>query len=382
VLSLFRRREGGQRTPFWALEDVSFEIMPGEMVGIVGPNGAGKSTVLKLIARILEPTYGEVTIDGQVRALLELGAGFHPDLTGRENIFLNGSILGLSRARVRRRLDRIIAFAGIGQFIDVPVKHYSSGMHIRLGFSIAVHTDPEILLVDEVLAVGDATFQQKCLERVKRLKAEGVTIVFVSHDLGAVRTLCQRGIWLENGTVAAKGPVETVVDSYLHRVAGGRRSGLRRQVLSDQGRRWGDGRVEIVGVELLNGAGEEQVVFGTGDPVTIRIHFEAHCRIEQPVFGVAIHGEDGAQISGLNTRRSNYDIPYVEGDGVITYKVASLPLLPGAYQLTVTAYDTECIIPYDHHHRMYTLVVESGTGAEHQGFVYLPSEWVLEMDAL
>jgi ABC-type polysaccharide/polyol phosphate transport system ATPase subunit len=380
ALTLFRRGGNDQRAPFRALDDVSFEILSGETIGFIGPNGAGKSTALKLIARILEPTSGEITVNGQVRALLELGAGFHPDLTGRDNIFLNGSILGLSRAEVRQKLDQIIAFAEIGQFIDVPVKHYSSGMHVRLGFSIAVHTDPEILLVDEVLAVGDATFQQKCLEKVKRMKAQGVTIVFVSHDLGAVRNLCQRGVWLDSGRLAAEGPIEKVVDSYLYKIAGGRGNALQQQALSDQGQRWGNGQVVILRVELLDANGEERVFFETGEPVTIRIHFEAHRRIERPVFGVAIHSSDGVQINGPNTRLSGYDIPHVEGRGAIEYSVKSLSLLPGTYELTVTAYDYECILPYDHHHRMYTFIVEPGGIQEHDGHVYLPSEWSLTME--
>lgn len=198
-------KEARAKRQFWALKDVSFSIPAGETVGILGPNGSGKSTILKLISRIIDPTRGVITLSGRLSALLELGAGFHPDLTGRENIFLNGSILGLDRKAMRRKLDDIIAFADIGEFIDVPIRSYSSGMQVRLGFSVAVHVEPEIILVDEVLAVGDYNFQLKCLDRIHQMQQEGVTILFVSHDFEAVERLCTQAIWLEEGRLQAQG---------------------------------------------------------------------------------------------------------------------------------------------------------------------------------
>ncbi len=197
---------------FWALEDVSFSIYPGETVALVGQNGSGKSTILKLISRIIEPTAGRITVNGRLSALLELGAGFHPDLTGRENIYLNGSILGLGRKVMQTKIDSIIEFAGIGDFIDVPVRNYSSGMQMRLGFSVAVHVEPEVILVDEVLAVGDYSFQLKCLDRIRQMQKEGVTILFVSHDFEAVEDLCTRAIWLEGGHLHADGPVFDILE--------------------------------------------------------------------------------------------------------------------------------------------------------------------------
>jgi len=196
---------------FWALKDVSFAIEPGETVGILGKNGSGKSTILKLISRIIDPTAGKITVNGRLSALLELGAGFHPDLTGRENIFLNGSILGIGRREMLKKVDSIIEFAGIGDFIDVPIRNYSSGMQMRLGFSVAVHVEPELILVDEVLAVGDYTFQLKCLERIRQMQQEGVTILFVSHDFRAVRDLCTRALWLEDGHLQGDGPVSEIL---------------------------------------------------------------------------------------------------------------------------------------------------------------------------
>jgi len=204
-------REARRRHQFWALQDVSFAVKPGETMAILGVNGSGKSTILKLISRIIEPTRGTITVGGRMSALLELGAGFHPDLTGRENIYLNGSILGFSRLAMRRRLDSIIEFADIGEFIDVPIRNYSSGMQMRLGFSVAVHVDPEIILVDEVLAVGDYSFQQKCLRRIGQMQQEGVTILFVSHDFQAVERLCSRAVWLEQGRVQADGDTAEVL---------------------------------------------------------------------------------------------------------------------------------------------------------------------------
>jgi len=199
------------REHFWALRDVSFEIYPGETVGLVGTNGSGKSTILKLISRIIDPTKGRITVTGRLSALLELGAGFHPDLTGRENIFLNGSILGLGRAEMQKKLSNIIEFADIGDFIDVPTRNLSSGMQMRLGFSVAVHVDPKVILVDEVLAVGDYSFQLKCLDRIHQMQREGVTILFVSHDFSAVQDLCSRVIWLDEARVRADGPASEVL---------------------------------------------------------------------------------------------------------------------------------------------------------------------------
>ena len=200
-----------QKRHFWALTEIGFAIYPGETVAILGQNGSGKSTILKLISRIIDPTAGSITVNGRLSALLELGAGFHPDLTGRENIFLNGSILGLGRKVMRQKLDSIIDFAGIGDFIDVPIRNYSSGMQMRLGFSVAVHVEPEIILVDEVLAVGDYSFQLKCLEHIHYMQQQGVTILFVSHDFKAVADLCSRALWLENGRLQKDGPVAEIL---------------------------------------------------------------------------------------------------------------------------------------------------------------------------
>src|SRR6267378_3760252 len=229
---LFRRSpppSGLAEREFWALQDVSFDVRHGEALGIVGSNGAGKSTILKLLSRIMRPTRGAVEVDGRLSALIEVSAGFHPDLTGRENIFLHGAILGMSRAEIRRRFDAIVAFSGLAEFIDTPVKRYSSGMFARLGFSVAAHVEPDVLIVDEVLSVGDYVFQQKCVERMNTVLARGATIVFVSHNLRAVADLCTRSLLLDHGQVMAIGPTEQIVKRYLTGTAGPRRGAAQQE---------------------------------------------------------------------------------------------------------------------------------------------------------
>jgi len=372
LLGLLNRAEDRRRENLCALRDVSFEIAPGEMVGIIGPNGAGKSTLLKLAARIIEPTSGRIGINGRVGALLELGAGFHPDLTGRENIYLNSSILGLSRGQVRRKLDEIVAFAELERFIDVPVKHYSSGMYVRLGFSIAVHIEPEILLVDEVLAVGDAVFQRKCVERVNKMRQEGITIVLVSHNLSLVRDICQRAIWLGQGQILADGAAEAIVRKYtLHSYERDRMS-----VFEGEEQRWGSRRVEIERVRLLDADGQQRKIFATGEPLVLEIHFRAHQRVERPVFGLSVHRGDGVHIAGPNTRFSGFEIPWVEGSGVIHYLIPAIPLLEGIYYLSVSSHnwdDTEMFDFHDHRNVFHVLPSKS----ERYGLLTFQGKWSL-----
>jgi ABC-type polysaccharide/polyol phosphate transport system ATPase subunit len=376
AVNLFRR-SNGSREEFWALRDASFAVEQGETVGIIGPNGAGKSTVLKLISRIIEPTSGRTEVHGRVGALLELGTGFHPDLTGRENIYLNGSILGLSRTQIRHKLDDMVAFAELERFIDVPVKHYSSGMYVRLGFSVAVHTEPQILLVDEVLAVGDQAFQAKCLDCIARMREQGATILLVSHGLDSVRRLCQRAIWLDQGQVQAIGPADDVVTAYLSSIW--ENPGihlLARGDVAGRGKRWGSGEATITKVEFLDSAGRIRRVFQTGDPFVARIHYCAHRPIRTPAFGVAIYREDGSHVAGPNTVQSGCDIDVIDGEGTVDYVIESLPLLSGRYEFTAAIYDHNSIHPYDHQHRAYTFNVEIGATLETEGLVRIPCRWV------
>jgi len=354
-----------------ALQDVSFTIERGETVGFIGSNGAGKSTLLKLIARILEPDSGRVTVNGRVGALLELGAGFHPDLTGRENVYLNASIMGLSRREVDRRFDEIVAFSELERFIDMPVKHYSSGMYVRLGFAVAVSMESEILLVDEVLAVGDAAFQRKCFERIDRMRAEGTTLLFVSHSAEAVRTHCARAIWLDFGAVIADGTAEAVVQRYSTYTWGKDEGHLQ----PGDGARWGTGRVQITQVQLLGRDGEEKQLFETGEPLTVVMHYRAQERVEQPVFGLAIHRSDGTHITGPNTQVGGLQIPSVEGTGKVFYRVDMLPLLEGAYAVSVAVVNTAYSETYDYHDRLYPFRVRPAENAEQYGVVTLAGRW-------
>jgi lipopolysaccharide transport system ATP-binding protein len=369
---MVNKRGNGAREEFWALRDVSFTVAHGETVGIIGPNGAGKSTVLKLIARIIEPTSGGIEVNGRVGALLELGAGFHPDLSGRENIYLNGSILGLSRAEIDQKLDAIIAFAELERFIDMPVRHYSSGMYVRLGFSVAVHTDPEILLVDEVLAVGDAAFQRKCLGKITKLQREGVTVMFISHSADTVRALCSRTIWLDEGEMVADGSTESVVARYLDH------SWSTQEAItgpeSDGERRWGNGKVRITQVRVLDEAGEEKRRFRVGDPLIVEMRYKADERVSKPVFGLAIHRGDGLHITGPNTQYSGEEILCIEGVGVVRYRIPSLPLLEGLYFVSVAVHNPEDTEMYDYHDRLRSFRVVGSTPRCY-GVTLVRGEW-------
>jgi len=365
-------RNGESRSyDLWVLRDLNLTIPAGHTVGVIGSNGAGKSTLLKLVSRILEPTLGRVQTYGRVAGLLEVGTGFHPDLTGRENIYLNGSILGLKRSEITRRFDSIVAFSGIGPFLDVPVRHYSSGMYMRLGFAIATSVDADILLIDEVLAVGDQAFQAQCLDRIRELQRQGVTILLVTHDLNTVRQFCTTALWLENGQVRAEGAVEEVVGRYLNQTW----RSIGAPSVDGTGRRWGSGEAQVVSVRFCDAHGQEQDLFYTGEPFMARIAYHASHRIEWPAFGVAIYRTDGAHVNGPNTTTSGYDIPYIEGDGVVEYVIPNLPLLAGSYEFSAAIYDYYSRHPYDHHHRMYTFRVGQKGLKEREGTVYIPSTW-------
>jgi lipopolysaccharide transport system ATP-binding protein len=380
LTGLLRPRRRGEQ--FWALRDISFRVDQGESVGFVGHNGAGKSTTLKLMTRILEPSRGAVRLSGRVAALLELGSGFHPDLSGRENVFLNGSLMGFSRREMQARLEEIVEFSGIGEFIDMEVKHYSSGMYTRLAFAVATAVDPDVLITDEVLAVGDETFQRKCMDRIFNFRRRGKTIVFVSHGLETVRTLCDKAVWLEKGEMRGFGPAGEVIDAYLAdvnrreqeqlaREAGGQAAG------AESAHRRGTREVEIVRVELLDAAGREQLVCRTGAPLTIRMHYVAHRRIDNPVFGLGIFHESGVWMAGPNTSFSQMSIPSVEGAGALDYTIPRLPLLDGRYQITVTAVDQTMLHVYDLHDRLYRFHVRNDQQAERYGLVALDGRWEL-----
>lgn len=379
VAGLLRRRPPGEE--FWALRDVSFHVEQGQSLGLVGHNGAGKSTALKLITRILEPSSGSVRTRGRIAALLELGSGFHPELSGRENVFLYGSLMGFGRREMERRLPEIVDFADIGAFVDTEIKHYSSGMYTRLAFAVATAVEPDILITDEVLAVGDEAFQRKCMERIYGFRRAGKTIIFVSHALETVRALCDVAVWLDHGVARAQGPAGQVIDAYLadvNRQEQERLAAERGQAPAEEGNpfRRGTREIEIVRVELLGPEGAPRTVFHTGEPLTICMHYTAHTRVQAPVFGIGIHHESGAWLVGPNTGFDNFPTPVVEGRGTVAYSIPSLPLNAGRYQVSVAVVDTTQTHPYDIHDRLYPLVVHS-LSSERYGLIAVPGEWSL-----
>ena len=358
---------------FWALQDVSFEVPEGTTFGLIGENGSGKSTMLKCMAKILRPDKGSITAVGKISALLELGAGFHPELSGRENVYLNGAILGLSKKQLDARFDGIVDFAGIEQFIDTPVKNYSSGMYVRLGFSVAINVDPDILLIDEVLAVGDAEFQRKCSEKIADFRQQGKTIVIVSHSLPSVRALCDEVALLEHGLLRDLGPAGPIIDHYL------------ADAFADQDDgsgfvRWGSGEVKIERLELVDESGAVVTQVRTGDPVSLRIHYNATEPVRDVQFGTALNNIEGVAITGPNTRHAGLVIDCLEGRGSVEFRIPRLLLLPGGYDFTVAIYDLAALHAYDHVERMLRFDVEAGEPYEEVGVVSLGGVW--EGDAL
>ena len=311
---------------FLALDDVSYEIMPGSTVGLIGPNGSGKTTLLKIMAGILRASGGSITTRGRIAALLELGAGFHQELTGRENVYLNASILGLSKKDTDKVFDEIVAFAELEDFIDTQVKFYSSGMFVRLGFAVAVHVDPEILLIDEVLAVGDEGFQQKCLRRVNEFKEDGRTIVFVTHVVDQVRQICTEAIMLKKGVVHASGAADEVVREY-------RRLLLQKDVEFSTQRETGD--VEVGGVRLLDRSGSEATLIQPGDPLSIVVDVQTTKPIEDPVVSLALHDQHNVYMYGWDTAGSGVGLGRVDGKRRVRFDLAALPYTSGRYWVTV-----------------------------------------------
>ncbi len=367
--ALMRRRRAIVEE-FWAVRDVSLEVPPGTTFGLIGENGSGKSTLMKCMAKILRPDEGSITVNGKVSALLELGAGFHPELSGRENVFLNASILGLRQKEVERKFDGIVDFAGVGQFIDQPVKNYSSGMYVRLGFSVAINVDPDVLLVDEVLAVGDEAFQRKCNEKFADLREAGKTIILVSHSMGAVHNLCDKVAWLEHGKVRMLGPARAVVDEYTGALQ------ADREVNEETGTaRWGSGEGRVARVELLDAGGNPTSVARTGEAVTIRVHYEFTEPIERPVFFVPINTLDGTNVSGPNTRDAGCVPESLEGEGHVDLHVDRLLLLPGTYDLSASIIDFSCLHTYDFLKHALRFDVEPGEPRETYGIVSMGGTW-------
>ena len=329
-----------------ALKNVSFSVHRGEAFGIIGRNGSGKSTLLKVVSGILKPTSGRIAITGRVAALIELGAGFHPEITGRENIYINGIMLGLTKRDIESRFDRIVEFSGVGPFLDQPVKTYSSGMYVRLGFSVAVHVDPDVLLIDEVLAVGDEEFSQKCIAKIQEMKYRGVTLLFVTHQLDQVRKICDRALWLDHGEVMAIGDPVRVVDDYLQQVAGHAPAPISpepsqavatpeepkaKNELEEE--RWGSGEVVLTRVSIVDDQGLDLVALGAGTPVTIELDVNVRAPQEDFVFGIGIYHADGTCVYGTNTELEGFQSEHLDRDGRVRFVMPSLDLVAGTYRI-------------------------------------------------
>ena len=333
---------GARHSDFWALRDIGFSLEKGETLGLVGPNGCGKSTLLQIVSGILQPTTGRVVTRGRIAALLELGAGFNPEFSGRENVYLNGEIMGLSRAAIDKAMPSIEAFAEIGAFIERPVKEYSSGMYVRLAFSTAIHVDPEILIVDEALAVGDAVFANRCVRKFHELRERKITVLFVSHDLGLVKQLSDRAILLLNGRIAAEGSPKDVINRYIGLVLERQESKREKEDRVRASFRHGDGASEILSVEIHNQRGERAELVASGEPITVRVRSRFHRAISDPMVGILIRTRIGMDVYGTNTRIERVELgDFAAGDELeVDFRIECW-LTPQQYTLTVATQNTD-----------------------------------------
>jgi ABC-type polysaccharide/polyol phosphate transport system ATPase subunit len=358
-----------------ALDRISFQVKKGTTFGVIGENGSGKSTLLKVITGIAKPTSGKVSVRGKVSALIELGAGFHPEISGRENVYINGIMLGLSKKEIDRKFDEIVRFAQLEEFIDAPVKTYSSGMYMRLGFSIAINVNPDILLVDEVLAVGDASFVPKCLDRIDDFRRRKKTILFVSHDLSTVEKVCDRVLWLKEGRIQMIADPKRAIDAYLQDIAEKqeedfeiRQKEVEQKVIEEEEKedkgedrrenRWGKKEIEITKVRMTSLQGEEKHVFSPDEGMIIQMDVTAKTRITDFVFGVGIFNSQGVRCYGTNTHSEDFEPQSIEGDGRVACQIDKLNLINGTYYLDVAAHKRDGY-PYDYHRSMYTFMVSS-----------------------
>lgn len=356
---LFFRKRGFEE--FWALQGISLDVEPGETLGIIGANGSGKSTLLKCVSKILYPTSGDITVNGTVAALLELGAGFQPDLTGRENVYLNASILGFSRKDVDRKFDDIVAFSELERFIDNYVRNYSSGMYIRLGFAVAINVDPDILIVDEVLAVGDEAFQRKCLDKIDEIREAGKTIIFVTHNVEITKEVCDRVIMLDHGKIVRKGDPRDVVNFY-HQV-------METQAVTTE---WGNKSIEFTAVRLLDETGAETTDFRTGKSMKIQVDYKASDPVEDPVFGFSIDDYRGFAAFGTNTRLKGMELGTLLGEGMIEFDLEALPMLDGRYNISIACHSRDDQIVY--HWIDKGLYFDMHSQLSDIGLLYIPCE--------
>ena len=379
--ALVRRGRGPRHRDFWAVDDVSLTVPRGSTYGLIGHNGSGKSTLLKTIAGIHLPTSGEVVAHGRVSALLEVGAGFHPELSGRENIYLNGAILGMTKKQIAAAMDDIIEFSGLAEFIDTPVKVYSSGMYVRLGFAIAVNLEPEILIVDEIVAVGDEEFQRRCLDYLHDLRERGTTIVVVSHSLAMIQQLCDRVAWLDHGHLVADGPAQEVCEQYLASVNAAEEKYLQETGAkhapedNEDGAREGSGQVRITDVTTVDENGEPRSLAANGEPVTFRIEYEVNEPVEGPIFFVDFFTENGLHLASPDSWRGGLRLGEVTGPGVLEMRLPRLPLLPGVYSVQASVASSALDQVYDRAPRDCRLRVRQKGPYLAPGIITLDGEW-------
>ena len=354
---------------FWALQDVTLDVPHGATVGVIGSNGSGKTTLLKCLTGIYTPERGNITIDGNVAALLELGAGFHAELSGTENIYLNGSILGMSKKEIDAKFDSIVEFAGLEQFIDTPVKNFSSGMVVRLGFSIATHVEPEVLLIDEILAVGDQAFQRKSTEKIEQFRREGRTILVGSHSLGLIQQLCNTVVWLEKGRVKLVGDANDVIASYT-----GNTYGNFAQVDAGSKTRWGTGDAQVTQVALVDTNEQPLDTVTSGGEIRVAIELNSHVRLESPVVHVKLETMTGELVWATSTQRGTATLRVLDGPARAVLHVPSVPLAEGTYYVSVVITDATGGTEFDHCQHWAKLHV-SGGQANDSGIVSMPSAW-------
>jgi ABC-type polysaccharide/polyol phosphate transport system ATPase subunit len=357
---------------FWALRDVSFEIGRGETVGLIGPNGAGKSTILKILSRVTSPTSGSFSVVGKVGALIEVGAGFHPDLTGRENVYLNGSIMGMRKRELDAKFDQIVAFAEVEKFIDTPLKFYSSGMMVRLGFAVAAHIEPEILLVDEVLAVGDTSFQAKCLNKIAELKEQDKTIILVSHNMPSILQHSSRVMWIDHGGVQAFGDPEDTVEAYLRAVHDGKGSAKATELTTSY-----DSPIRIKSVIVSDASGNAHGPLAYGQPATVEIAYTVTGPVDDPVIALTFHDVRDSTLGGLTTRFDHIKLDCTEGMGVIRLVLSPVLFTRGSYGVTVAIHDARIQRYLDLRPRAATFLVEGPSVASREvsGHIVFPHRW-------
>ncbi len=368
--SLLRMRRSNHED-FWALRNISFDVYEGETFGIIGHNGSGKSTLLKCLTGILQPDEGTVSVAGTISALLELGAGFHPELSGRENVYLNAAIIGVPRRQIEERFDDIVAFAGLEQFIDNPVKNYSSGMFVRLGFAVAVNVDPDVLIIDEVLSVGDADFQAKCGDKIADFRERGKTIVLVTHTMDDVVRLCARAAWIDHGTLKMIGKPADITDAYLKTAHAG------RGVTVQEGMRWGTGEGQIERVELLGADGEPVQFLTSGEPHAIRLVLHADQPIIGPEVAIEIYDQSSTLVTDVSTQGRNVRIDQVHGDRTVTFELDALPLTEGTYELSCSLLDQSGQRELDVRSRYVRFDVLKGATSD-RGLVTLGGNWTID----